>query len=135
MAFSQSTVMAQIRDLVATVTGMERVYAAGETDTNAIPAAFPELPCAMVIPGATVQYILMMGQHRHTYDVKIQVFEGGGDIGSRGNTVLPFVDLIIEKFAVNVTLGNRANSCLFKSNGGLVGLEYGGITYTGYEIT
>ena len=89
----------------------------------------------MVIPGPTAQYILMMGQHRHTYDVKIQVFEGGGDIGSRVNTVLPFVDLIIEKFAVNVTLGNRANSCLFKACGGLVGLEYGGITYTGYEIT
>lgn len=135
MALSQATVLAQIRDLVAAVTGMVRVYAAGETDENAIPAALNELPCAMVIPGPTVQYILMMGQHRHTYDVKIQVFEGGGDIGSRVNTVLPFVDAIIEKFAVNVTLGNRANSCLFKANGGLVGLEYGVVTYTGYEIT
>jgi len=137
MALSISTTLAQIRDLVDQVTGMERVYAPSETDANAIPPALNELPCAMVLPGPTTGsgYILVSGNHRHTYEVKIQVFEGGGDIGSRAASVLPFVDLILEKFVANVTLGNRVNSCVVKGHGGLVGLEYGGIVYTGYEIT
>lgn len=135
MALSQTTVLAQIRDLVDEVTGMERVYSPSETDENAIPAAFPELPCAMVLPGPTLEFVTTTG--RHTYEVKVQVFEAGGDIGSRVNSVLEFVDLIIAKFVVNVTLGNRANSCVFKRSSGLIGLEYGtpAIIYSGYEIT
>lgn len=136
MALSISTVIAQIRDLVATVTSMERVYSPSETDENAVPAAFNELPCALVLPGPTVgEYILQTGGQRHTYEVKVQVFEAGGDIGSRVNNVLPFVDRIISKFEANVTLGNRANSCVFRRHSGIVGLEYGGVTYSGYEIT
>ena len=135
MALSQSTVLAQIRDLVATVTGMVRVYAAGETDENAIPASIQEWPAALVIPGPTLEYILSPVQHRHTYEVTVQVLEAGGDIGERVTDVLPFVDRIIELFAGNVTLGNRANYCIFKRSSGLSGLEYGNIEYTGYEIT
>lgn len=135
MALSQSTVIAQIRDLVATVSGINRVYAASETDENTIPPALNEFPCAMIMPGPTTTYLLQGGGHRHTYDVRIQVFEGGGDIGSRVATVLPFVDALIEKFAVNVSLGARANSCIFARSSGLSGLDYGGKTYTGYEVT
>ena len=135
MALSQSTVLAQIRDLVAGVTGMVRVYAAGETDANAIPASIQEWPAALILPGPTTEYILMGGGQRHSYDVKVQVLQAGGDIGSRVTDVLPFVDRIISKFESNVTLGNRANSCLFAGSSGLQGMEYNGKEYTGYEIT
>lgn len=135
MALSIVTVLAQIRDLVATVTGMERVYAAGETDANAIPAALNELPCAMVFFDETIEpYILMSGGQRHHYTVRLQIFESGGDIGSRVNTVLPFVDLIISKFEANVTLGNRANLCMFR-RAKFGGLDYNGALYTGFDIT
>lgn len=134
MALSMLTSIARIRVLVAEVTGMKRVFASSETDSNRVPAAFNELPCALVLSGATLEYILMQPQHRHTYEVRVQIFESGPDIGTRVNTVLPFVDAIIEKFAVNVGLGGRVNSCIFDRQQGLVGLEYGGIEYTGYEI-
>ena len=133
MALSQSTVLTQIRDLVASVTGMVRVYAAGETDENAIPASIQEWPAALIIPGPTLEFVTLT--NRHTYEVTVQVLEAGGDLGERVTTVLPFVDRIIALFHQNVTLGARANSCVFKRSSGLVGLEYGGIPYTGYEIT
>ncbi len=135
MALSTATVIGQIRDLVAEVTDMERVYAASETDVNAIPPAINEYPAALVYPGATDVYMIGQGAHRHTYDVNIQVLQGGADVGTRAATVLPFVDRIIEKFAVNVTLGNRANSCVFSRSSGFSTLEYAGIAYLGYEIT
>lgn len=135
MALSTATVIGQIRTLVATVSGIKRVFAASETGDNAIPVAINELPAALIFPGATVVYHLESGGHRHTYDVKVQVVESGPDIGQRAATVLPFVDAIIELFAINVSLGARANSCVFKVSSGLTGLEYGGIFYTGYDIT
>ena len=136
MALSMTAVIAQVRDLIAEVTGMKRVFAASETDENRIPGALNEFPCAIVLPGPSAgDYILSAGQQRHTYEVKVQVFEAGADMGSRAAAVLPFVDLIIAKFEVNVTLGSRANHCIFRRQSGMVGLEYAGVTYTGYEIT
>src|SRR3990167_4473500 len=89
IALSQSTVLAQIRDLVATVTGMVRVYAAGETDENAIPASIQEWPAALILPGPTLEYITLT--NRHTYEVIVQVLQAGGDIGERVTDALPFV--------------------------------------------
>jgi len=132
MALSMTTVIAQVRDLVATVSGINRVYAASETDDNAIPPAINEFPAAMVIPGASQAFITTTG--RHTYEVKIQIFESGMEIGQRAATVLPFVDALIALFVENTTLGNRCNSCVFQSASGLIGLTYGGVEYTGYEI-
>lgn len=136
MSLSMTTTIAQIRDLVATVTGLERVYAPSETDGNRIPPAFNELPCALVLPGPSIEYILSMGQQRHTYEVRVQIFEApGGDVGDASNAVLPMVDRVIELFAGNVTLGARANSCVFARHGGFQGFEYGDLPYLGYEIT
>src|SRR3990167_3792956 len=111
MALSTSTVIAQIRDLVATVSGINRVYAASETDENAIPPALNELPCAMVFYDTLIAYLLSAGQHRHTYQVRVDIFVSGGDIGARVVAALPMVDRTLELFALNVTLGNRCNSC------------------------
>lgn len=135
MALSQTTVISRVRTLVAELTGMERVYAASEDDDNAIPSAFREFPCAAVFPGPTSgEYLLAQGQQRHTYLVKVQVFQAGADIGERAAAVLPFVDLLIGKFELNVALGGRANSCTFTRCSGFVTLEYAGADYLGYEI-
>lgn len=134
MAFSMTAAVAQVRVLVDELTGMTRVYAASENDANAIPMALNEFPCAMVLPGQTLDYKLMKPHHRHSYEIKVQIFESGPDIGQRVNTVLPFVDLFIDKFRSNVALGMRVNSCLFDRQTGLIGLEYGGIEYSGYEL-
>jgi hypothetical protein len=141
MALSLTTTIGQIRDLVEAVTGLAAVYAPSETDGNRVPAAFNDLPCALVLPGPSLAYILSSGQHRHTYEVKVQIFEApGGDTGEAANTILPMIDALIEKFAVNVGLANagganpRANSCIFSRHSGYVGMEYGGITYLGFEV-
>ena len=135
MALSTSTVIAQIRDLVATVSGINRVYAVSETDENAIPPALNELPCAMVFYDTLIAYLLSAGQHRHTYQVRVDIFVSGGDIGARVVAALPMVDRTLELFALNVTLGNRCNSCRVMS-AVFTGFEYppGGPTYTGYRI-
>src|SRR3989304_7120770 len=83
MPLSTSTVIAQIRDLVVTVSGINRVYAVSETDENAIPPALKELPCAMVFYDTLIGYLLSAGQHRHTYQVRVDIFVSGGDIGAR----------------------------------------------------
>ena len=142
MGLSMSTAIAQIRDLVAEVTGLTAVYAPSETDGNRLPVALNDLPCAIVLPGPTRQYILSAGQHRHTYAVIINIYEAlGADIGDASNVILPMGDGMIEKFAVNVGLADadgsdpRANSCLFESSSGFQELEYSGIPYIGYVIT
>jgi len=134
VALSQSTVLAQIRDLVATVTGMERVYGQAETDANRLPFGGLECPCALVMAGPTQSYILTQPHHRHTYHVRVLVLEDGGDYGDRVATMLPMVDRLIELFTSNVTLGGRANYGLFRSASGLVGIEWAGVDYTGYEV-
>ena len=135
MPISAATTIARIRTLIAEVTDMERVFAASESDENAIPMSINEFPAALVYPGATDQYILHTGQHRHTYEVIIQVLEAGADVGERAAAVLPFVDRILEKLVGNVTLGGRVNSCLITGNSGFSKLEYAGGEYLGYEIT
>ncbi len=137
MALSTITALAQIRDLIAEITGIQRVYSPSETDANAIPPSLTEFPCVIVNKGPDQEYILTVGQHRHTYLVTIQIFESGPDLGARSASVLPYLDALLEKFVGNVTLGGRVNHCIRLSNGdgGLVGLDYGGTLYTGYQIT
>jgi len=137
MSLSMLTTVAQVRALVAEITEMARVFAASETDENRLPSGISEFPCAVIYPGPDLGsgYILSAGQHRHTYEVIIDVFEAGADIGERAASVLPMVDRIIEKFSGNVTLGNRVNSCIYQGQGGFTGMTYGGGEYTGYRIT
>lgn len=134
MALSQQAVISKLRTRVAEVTGLARCYAASESDDNALPMALNELPAAIVAPGPTLAYELKGGQHDHTYEAHVQVFQGGADLGGRAATVMPFVDLLIEKFAVNVGLGTLVTYALFRRSSGLVGLNFAGIDYTGFEL-
>lgn len=136
MALSQSTTIAQVRDLVAEITAIKRIYAPSENDDNRLPAALNEFPAVLVLPGPTLEYVLSAGQHRHTYEVKVSVFcNQGGDLGESAYQALPLVDAIIEKFTGNVTLGGRVNSNLFGKSSGFAALEYNGLEYIGWEIT
>lgn len=138
MALSMLTTIAQVRDLLDEVTGIERIFAPSENDGNKIPDALGEFPSVVVLPGPDTGsgYILSAGQHRHTYEVKVLVFcRQGGDLGESAYQALPLVDAIIEKFVGNVTLGGRANSCIFRRQSGFSTLEYAGIDYLGWEIT
>lgn len=135
MALSMATAIAQVAALVRQVTGMERVYSEADSDENAIPSALSEFPCALVYSGPdTAPYILSTGQHRHSYEVWIDLFQGGGDVGERVSSILPFTDLLIEKFVGNVALGGRVNSCLYRGQDGLAAMEWSGASYTGRRI-
>lgn len=138
MAFSTVNALGQIRDLVAAVTGMTRVYAPSETNDDKIPEALDKFPAAVILDGPITEYKLMGGMHSKTYDVRIQLFSGNGDTGDQAATILPYVDAIIEKFVGNVRLGARVAMCEFRRSSGSIGLEYppgGGIFYSGHELT
>ncbi len=133
-------VIREIRSQVADVSELKAVYAASETGADGLPDALNVFPVAVVLPGADVEYILHSGQHRHTYEVGVQVFEGSGDLTARSTTLLPLIDRLIEEFTSNVSLagsplGALVTYCLFRRQGGFEAIEYGGIPYLGYEIT
>lgn len=136
MTLSMNDTIAKIRDLVATVTGMEHVYAASESNENSIPDALQDFPAALVFPGADTGdgYVLNNGWEEHTYEVIIQVLQGGPDPGARVNTVLPFVNRIVALFAGNVALGGLVSYCMYAHQSGLAKLDYGDVEYDGYEI-
>lgn len=133
MPLSMVATVSRIRELVEEITGLERVYAASETDENAIPLALNEFPCAVVYPGNTLDYSLSSGGQRHTYEVHVLFFEAGMDLGERAAGIMPMVDLLIQKFEANVAMGGVANRVLFRRQNGLSTLDFGGGSYTGYD--
>lgn len=134
MALSQQTVLGTIRGLVQDLTGLARCYGQGEVDENRIPPGGLECPCAIVCAGQTIEYILTSGGQRHTYYVRILLFEDGPDAGERAAAIAPFVDLIIAKFALNVALGGDANYALFDACDGFGNMQWGEVDYLGTEI-
>ncbi|MGI8423583.1 MAG: hypothetical protein ACR2NO_05650 [Chloroflexota bacterium] len=136
MSLQQTVVLGRVRALVQECTGMERVYGVSESDENAMPEAAVQFPCAFVLPGATTEYILSSGQHRHTYQVLVQILNQPGMSTGQAYAVLaPYVDRVIEKFAGNVTLGTRANICVFEGSSGMRLFESGDVSIPGIEIT
>lgn len=134
MSIDQAAVVAKVRDLCATVNGINAAYSAADNDDTRIPAGLAATPAALVFPGPTVAYTLVQGQHRHTYEVTVQVLESGGDAGIRDAVVSVFPDRVLEVVLANVALGGLCNSFVFKRSGGLQVFDYGGYDYTGYEL-
>ena len=135
MALNMTQVVSSMRTLIDEVTGFERVFAASSSDQHSIPGAINEFPTVVVYPGETIDYILTAGQHRHTYEVNVDVFcRAGGDTGASAAQAMGLVELVLEKFAVNIG-GTWANSCLLIRNSGLATLEYNGIDYLGWRLT
>lgn len=131
---SQVAVLERMRTLIASVDGIRAAYSAGSAAEKRMPPALKMLPCAIVYPGATREYILSDGQKRHTYEAVVQVFAQGGDPGAAAFDATPMPDAIIEVFEGNVALGGLCNSCLFLRTEGLQVLQYGGTDYVGYQL-
>lgn len=134
MAIDQGAVLRKMRALANTVNGIDAAYSSADADDNRIPEALGGGVYALILPGSTVAYVLTSGQHRHTYDVRVQVLTGGGDpgIAAYRGTVMP--DRLLEVMLLNVALGGLCNSLVFKSSQGLQAFEYGGYPYSGYEL-
>jgi hypothetical protein len=133
--FSQANTCNEIRAALLSLDGVKRVYSAGASGREGIPAALNELPAILVFPGRTRRYeARSQAHHRHEYEVVVQVLQAGGDMATRLATVLPMVDRIIERFTSHVTLGDSVNFCRFDRSEGLQDLEYAGVTYSGYQI-
>jgi hypothetical protein len=142
MAFDMAAVVKAIGDVVAGETTVAAVYTAAEHGEGGMVGAVNTFPSVLVFPGPTRLYRLTQPRASHTYEVRLQVLQAGGDTASRAATVLPVCDALIAKFAVNVTLGaaNPAPSstvvkCLFERQSGLIDIEFGDIRFLGYEIT
>lgn len=136
MALDRTAATRRVRELVAEITNMKRVYAPSENDENAFPAALKQFPCAIVRPGSLIRNVIGLGSgERRDYEIIIEIFESGPDIGSRAYSVLPFADLVCDKFMSNVALGGRVNGCRIDRDSGFTGLEYAGADgYSGYQI-
>ena len=135
MALSQSTVVGQVRDLIATLTGLERVYAQSENDANRIPDGILECPCVIVLAGPTKEYLLTQPRHAHAYEVRTLWFEDGPDSGERALSLLPMTDRLIEMLTDNVTFGGVVTYCMFRRSSGLAVLNWNDAEYDGMEIT
>ena len=142
MAFDMAAVVRAIGDVVAGETTVAAVYTAAEHGEGGMVGAVNTFPSVLVFPGPTRVYRLTQPRASHTYEVRLQVLQAGGDTASRAATVLPVCDALIAKFAVNVTLGgaNPAPSstvvkCLFERQSGLIDIEFGDVRFLGYEIT
>ncbi len=137
MAFSMKSTVAAIRAAISEVTAIQAVYSAAENDEHKVPDAINEFPSVVVIPGPEAgPYIMGQGGHRRTYDVRVLVFcRAGSDTGESIYQGIDIVDLVIAKFADNVTLGGLVNVCKFERQSGYVVLEWGGQEVEGIEIT
>lgn len=138
MALSQTTVIERLRVLAATVTGIQAAYAptVEAPESGGIPpSASFTFPCAIMLPGRTIEYLLSNGRHRHTYEVRILVIAGAGMVPETAYVAAPMPDRFLELMVGNVTAGGRANSVVFREGTGMAGIEWGGIDYTGYELT
>lgn len=145
MAIDQATLLDELRKRLENVVVYEgeteerlTAYAPTQPSTGegGLPVAVSgaDLPCALVLPGRTIDYILQPGQHRHTYLVRVLVLLAGADFTETAFVGGPLPDRIIEKMVGNVTVGGAANSCLFQDSTGLVAIQWGGVEYLGYEM-
>lgn len=138
MALNQQAVIAKVRDVVATVAGIAAAYSAGDSDDTRLPEGITlaDGAAALVLPGATVEYILQPGKHRHTYEVVVQVLTGGADTGMVAANMAPMPDRVLEAMLLNVKLGGLVTFITFRRSEGLREFEYGGVEgYSGYELT
>lgn len=135
MPLSRVTVCNAMRDLMASVTGLEAVYSFAHDDEYRVPEGFSDFPMAIVIPGSTRSVKLGQGQHRHSYEMRVQILTGEADFGERMARVFAFEDLIINHFTNKIALGGTVNSCLFESTSGAASFDWGDESFPGIELT
>lgn len=134
MALDEAAVLARVRDVVAGVTGVVAAYDASANDSTGLPDALNETPVAIVFPGDTVAYTRSAAQHRHTYQVKVQVLCDGGSVRERTSKAVPFRSRLLEAFTA-VAATNQWNSSIFVPPLRFIEGDYAGMPYAGWEMT
>lgn len=137
MSLDQAAVIRKVRQLVGTVEGIAAAYSAADSGDARLPAGITlaEGAAALVVPGATLEYVLQPGKHRHTYEVQVQVLTNGGDVGVNTAQMAPMPDRVLEVMALNTRLGNLVTFIKFSRSQGLREFEYAGAdNYSGYEL-
>lgn len=143
MSINQAAVMEVLRLALETVEVTEgdpddRLVAYAPTQVSeeegGIPPAINVLPCALVLPGRTTQYILRSDQHRHTYQIRVLLLLESADYTEAAFIAAVMPDRVLEVMLKRVTAAGRANSVTFGESEGLVELTWGGRTYLGYEL-
>lgn len=138
MGISQTAVLEKFRQRMGELTGMVAAYApsqSAESSGGIPPVAALVTPCAIVLPGKTLEYILTQPRHRHTYEVRVLILVAGADYTENIGVAAPMPDRAIEQIVLNVTLGGTANSAVFRQSSGLGDIEWGGRDFIGYELT
>lgn len=131
---SQVAVVERMRQLVETLDGIRRAYSTASTGDRRVPPALNMIPCAVIYPGATKEFILGDGEKRHTYEVVVEVFGLSGDPGVAAANVAPMPDAVMDLFEDNVALGGVCNSCIFLRTEGVKTLNFGGHDYSGFQL-
>lgn len=143
MPLSTTTVIRRIRELVATVEGVEACYAPTEQAREGIPEVLTQFPCAIIYLGPTVEYGSANGggggayggAHEHVYNVTVWIMCAAAGTTERAAQGLPILDKVLAVMAGNIGLGERVRWCLFKVQSGYGTLPYGGQEYLGFELT
>jgi len=114
MAIDPRPAMREIRELIDSIDGFERVYCEASEDENALPDAMSQFPAAIVYMGNSSEYLLTAPRHRHTYQVEVWIFPG--ESGARNAALgLGLLMDVFDLFAVNVTLGGTVTYCVLES--------------------
>lgn len=138
MALSQVDVLEVMRQALEEIEDVKAAFAPSQASQaeGGVPLdiAREEMPVAIVLPGRTLKYILTQGRHRHTYQVRVLVLLAEVDLTEGAYLLGPLPDQVLGELLEHITADGYANSLLFKESQGLVGLQWAGRDYLGYEL-
>lgn len=131
----QAAALRGIRQILEGVAGIAAAYSWADADDHRIPMAVNALPCALVLPGPTREFVFGVGSQRHTYEVEIQILAASSDPGIRAAASAPLMDAVMAALISNTANENGLwNSLVFERSGGAEDLEYAGTEYSGYRL-
>lgn len=138
MAISQMDVcevtrvaLEEIEDIVAAYAPTQRTPGEG-----GLPTALQsnDMPCALVMPGRTLGYILNPGRNRHDWQLRVLLLVGGADFSENAFIIGPMPDQVVTEVAQHLTANGYANLLLYTEGSGLSVIEWAGYEYMGYEL-
>lgn len=105
-----------------TITGIKQVF-------SDIPTSLNVLPCFVTYPSkGQLQWPRQPMVRTITHDLNMDLYvQKGGDLASADRFLKPYIDLVIETFDQNITLGGN---CI---TSGVVDYSYGVLTVSGVE--
>lgn len=128
---SIETWMPTLRTNIAAVTG---IVQASQYDD--VPATLSTFPCAIILPVSGAQIYSAGGPNIAIHRVRIAVYVAAQVLPEAYGVAVPFIALIRNKIAANMTLSGLVQHCLPVSDGGNFyegpgGLAYGDKTHLG----